>query len=532
MSDVVDVKDDEEAERSEQPRAVRSRTVAVVLTAALGAVLAFLLVKDSLTDDAFITLAYAKNVATDLHWGLIPQGVSNSATSPLNVLLLAAVTTVLRVFGGVYPILALGVVTVGLTMLMAWGWARIVRALRLPMLAAVLGIALVLVNPFVLSAVGLEVVLIPTVLVLLVAMALEGRPVWFGAVSALAVLTRLDLVVFVLVIALGTAAIRRRALVALLSAVVVAAPWYVFSWFALGSAIPDTLLIKTMQPGLFGEWSFLTGPVMYFMGRHLVVTLAFLPMVLGVFALVSWLAVRWSAQWGRPSALRELAPVVALGVGGVLHYAVYSLMGVGPYHWYFVTPMVSLSTFLAAMAGVWWSRSRQVNQVRPGPPAVLLGLIGLLVAGNLAVDLKQGVSWKSPVIFGNWASAQDYARVGIELGERLRGATVRSPGEIGTLAYYCDCAIVDEFSDRGLVLEKVNLRMDTADSVTGLLLRLNYAKLDRTTPPRAVDYQLEYALGPGSGPDTWTVYSAAKGVGHFTLVPVRGNTQTPGNSVG
>jgi hypothetical protein len=242
--------------------------------------------------------------------------------------------------------------------------------------------------------------------------------------------------------------------------------------------------------------------------------------------------VRWSAHWDRPSELREPAPVVALGVGGVVHYAVYSLLGVGPYHWYFVTPMVSLSIFLAAMAGMWWSRAREVNALRPIPPAALLGLIGLLVAGNLAGEVKQGVPWKSPVIFGNWASAQDYARVGTELGERLRGATVRSPGEIGTLAYYCGCAIVDEFSDRGLVLEKVNRRIDTAGPVTSLLLRLNYTKLDRMTPPRPVDYQLEYALGPGSGPDTWTVYSAAKGIGHFTLVPIRDNEQYPGNPEG
>lgn len=530
MSDVLELpEDDKEAER---PGSSRTRTVAFVLSAGLGAVLAFLLVKDSLTDDAFITMAYAKNVATDLHWGLIPQEVSNSATSPLNVLLLAAVTAVLRVFGGVYPVLALGVVTAGLTMVMAWGWVRIVRSLRLPMVAAVLGIALVLLNPFVLSAIGLEVVLIPAVLVLLVAAALEGRARWFGAVSALAVLTRLDLVVFVVVIALGTAAIRRRVHIAALSAVVVAAPWYVFSWFALGSAIPDTLVIKTMQAGLFGEWSFLTGPVMYFMGRHLVVTLAFLPMVFGVFVLVGWFALRWSVRWARPSELSSLNPVIALGAGGVLYYAVYSLMGVGPYHWYFVTPMVSLSMFLAAMIGAWLSRSRQVSALRPGTPAVVLGLVGVLVAGNLVIDLKQGVTWKSPVIFGNWASAGDYARVGAELGERLRGATVRSPGEIGTLAYHCGCAIVDEFSDRGLVLEKVNLRIATAGALTSLALRLNYTNLDRARPARAIDYQLEYDSGPGSGPDTWTVYSAAKGVGHFTLVPLRDNKQLPDNPVG
>jgi hypothetical protein len=58
------------------------------------------LVRDSLIDDSDITLAYARNFAVHFHWGLIPQEMANSATSPLNVLLLAAVMAVLRVFSG------------------------------------------------------------------------------------------------------------------------------------------------------------------------------------------------------------------------------------------------------------------------------------------------------------------------------------------------------------------------------------------------------------------------------------------------
>ena len=65
----------------------------------LGMLVLFLLVKDSLTDDAYITLAYAKNLALHLHWGLIPQEVSNTATSPLNLIVLAALTAATRLGG-------------------------------------------------------------------------------------------------------------------------------------------------------------------------------------------------------------------------------------------------------------------------------------------------------------------------------------------------------------------------------------------------------------------------------------------------
>jgi len=504
------------------PRPRRGGALAFVLAAGVGAALVFLLVKDSLTDDAYITLAYARNVATDLHWGLIPQEVSNSATSPLNILLLALSMTVLSVFGEVRPVLGLGALTVGLTMITAWGWVGIVRALRLPMAAAAVGVAVMLLNPFVLSAIGLEVVLIPTVLTLLVITALKRRPVWFGIVSALAIMTRLDLVVFVLAVAFGTAAIRRRLHVAVIAAIVVAAPWYVFSWLTLGSAVPDTLVIKTTQPGLFGEWSFVTGPIMYFIGQPLAVGIAFLPAALGAIAVVGWLTMHFAVRWDGTSPVATLAPAAALGFGGIAYYVVYSLMGVGPYHWYFVPPIVSLSMFLAVAVGAWLSGARREAWLRAGTAATALGIVGLLAAGTLAVDLRQGVPWKSPIIFGNWASAHDYAAVGVALRDRVGDATVQSPGEIGTLAFYCECAIVDEFSDRGRVLEKVNRAIDGSGGLVNLGLRANYANLDRTIPPRPIDYRLEYASGPATGPDSWTVFSAAKGVGHFTLVPAAG----------
>ncbi len=92
----------------------------------------FLLVRGSLIDDSYITLAYAKNLALHLHWGLIPQEFSNSATSPLNVALLGALSALTRVLGGVHPVLALGILSVASVVVMAWGWTRIIRVWQLP----------------------------------------------------------------------------------------------------------------------------------------------------------------------------------------------------------------------------------------------------------------------------------------------------------------------------------------------------------------------------------------------------------------
>jgi len=110
----------------------------------------FLLVRESLTDDCYITLAYAKNLAMHGEWGLVPGSPANSATSPLNVLLLGALTLVTRIFGDPHPVLALGALNVLASATLGWGWMRLLRAFRLPPVAAVLGIALVLQNTVIL----------------------------------------------------------------------------------------------------------------------------------------------------------------------------------------------------------------------------------------------------------------------------------------------------------------------------------------------------------------------------------------------
>ena len=80
-----------------------------------------------LIDDAYITLSYARNVAAHLHWGLIPTEESNTATSPLNVILLAVATWIAGVTGELRPVLGLGILTVALSAAMAVWAAQIAR---------------------------------------------------------------------------------------------------------------------------------------------------------------------------------------------------------------------------------------------------------------------------------------------------------------------------------------------------------------------------------------------------------------------
>jgi hypothetical protein len=480
----------------------------------------FLIVRTSLIDDAYITFSYARNLATDLHWGVIAEQTSNTATSPLNVILLGALTALTRIGGEADAVVGAGVLAVLSAMALAWAWVRAVRALELPPLTAVLGIALVVGNPFLLSSLGLEVLLVATVLVAMLVTALEARPGWFGIAAGVALLCRVDLIVFVLAIAVGTPAIRRGWRRALAGAAIVAGPWFVFSWIAFGSAVPDTVIVKTAQRGLFGAFGYVTGPVIFFQWRWNATAAAFLPAVLGLLALVTWLTLRTAVRWGPSGGPPRIGPAAALACGGVAYYAVISLLRVPPYHWYYVPPLVSLSVFLVIAAAAWLRQARARPELRTALPAGLLALAGLLAVVNLARDVKQGVPWRAPVIATNFATADGYKRVALALRERVGDEPVEVVGEIGTLAYHCRCEILDVFSDRGHATELINDRIQATGPLRDLAYELNYLWLDRDRRRRVAAYRFIYERAPASGPDTWQVSSPWVGIGRYRLEPV------------
>jgi hypothetical protein len=453
-------------------------------TTALVSALTFVVAKDGLTDDSYITLDYARNLAVHGEWALVSGHPANTATSPLHVALLGFVTLLTRVSGSAHPVFALGVVNVGVSALLGWAWSR----MRLPTPAAVVGVALVLLNPLLLSALGMEVLLIAAMLVLLVAFA--DRPAAFGLVAGLTVLTRLDLIVFAGLIGLCSAPVRRQLGQALGWFAAVALPWFVFSWWYFGSAVPDTLVIKQLQRSFGANGYFETG-LQLMWGHDPVAVLSFAPAELGVLAVLASLV------------LRRVDPFVGLGLGGIAYYLVYSVIGVPPYHWYYIPPVLALSTAAAGLAArLPWT-----------PRVGVLSLAALLVVGYAPAFAGRPVPWAAPPFFGNWAAARDYARVGQELTARVPGAAVGAPGEIGTLAYFCDCLIVDGFSDPGRLGPQIVQRIDQASPVVSWLFRLNYTRFAWSRPPVRLDYQLRYAPGPGP----WQVFSVAKGVGHFTL---------------
>ena len=487
------------------PRVDRRRQWSgTALLAAAGGLLGgllFLVAYKGMPDDSYITLDYARNVVEHGHWGLTPFRDANSATSPLNVWLLA---------GGILvtgrPVVAVGLVLVLTTAVTAVWAGQLARVTGLrPTSLAVLVVGLLVTSPVFASVVGMESFLVAATLVGVARYAAERRAVAAGIVTGLAVLTRPDLalpaVVLVAVLFLAAAPREpRRALLAVGVGALVTLPWHVWSWFVLGSFVPDSLIIKTGGAFPNGE-VFGNGPL--FMAERWPLPMLFIGLVVGI-GLLAVVASLVALGRGRGRLLDRV--VVAAGLAGAVHYAAYTAMGVSSYIWYYC-PSLALLTLCAALGAA------DLGARRTG-----VAIAGLAVVAGAAAGLQLGLGtpWRSPALFGNWGTAADYINAGEQLGRTLApGQSVQAPGEIGTLAFACRCDIVDQFSDRARLMALVDQREAAAGPLGRVLLQVNFLHAERR-PVVGVDRALNYAAGSGPG---WPTDVLGRGPGHLYLDP-------------
>jgi hypothetical protein len=434
----------------------------------------FVLLRTALVDDAYITLAYARNLALHGTWGLLSDVQSNTATSPLWVLLLGAVTFVVR-----RPVLALGILHVAVAIGLTLSLTASARRTRLPAWVGPVAAVAVGVNPLLLSSVGLESAFLVLLLSLLLLTAVQGRALPFGLVAGAVFLTRMDAGVVIAVVTLLTPAILRRVWVAVPAALVVVLPWMVWSWFVLGSAVPDTVVIKTLQKS-WEQYDVTNGAQMYVEVYGLTAVLAFLPVVLGG---LGWCVLAAFAATGRrvEGDGPRLWPWLVTGIAGVAHYVALSVLGVPPYHWYYAV-LIALSTITAVAAlGVLF----RTVEVRPVGLGAALAAVVVLVA-SVGVDLRAGTPWRIAPIQTNWAEPSQYTQValGVQQVLRERGGPqhVTSPGEVGHLAYVCDC-VVDYFGDPARVQPMIDQVEAEASPLGKRLLEWNFTHRDTTAAP-------------------------------------------------
>jgi hypothetical protein len=241
-----------------------------------------------------------------------------------------------------------------------------------------------------------------------------------------------------------------------------------------------------------------------------VAAVSFLPVVVGGVALV---VVLLALLAGHAGAVQRVAAVA--GIAALAHYGAYSLLDTPPYHWYYAPLIVGMTVCAALSVG-------RALAAGANAASVLVAAVPVVLALAMATaDIVHGTPWTRAPIQTNWASPAEYERIGTEMRPLVGTRAVGSPGEIGTLAYYCECTIVDVFSDRGRAIELIAAREAQSGALGRTLIDLNYRHLDRTETPRATAFRLEFMRGVVPvAPGQWPVRHWAEGPGRMSLLPV------------
>jgi hypothetical protein len=451
--------------RSGRARAWAHRAWPAVWGAALGAAL-FLVARNALPDDGLISLSFARNLAEHGQWAITTGIESNTATSPLNVWLLAA----LHVVTGYQAFAAAAVLLCGCLAVVATGLRRLGGT---P--AALLGPAVLATSPVFTSSLGLETFLAAAVLVGLLCVAADGRWVLTGVLLGASYLTRPDLVIpAVVVVVVLAAATARRLLLALPLGAAVASPWVLFSWVHFGSAWSNSVAVKWANGSWGGDT--LTTPA-YWWGTFPAPALTILAtLVLGGLAV---LVAGWRRQWD----------AVAIGLGGAAHLGALASTETPPIEYYLGPSLVGLGTALVLVT----ARGPRWSLVLPAG----------IVAACVAISVAHGPLWGAGLapMRQNIATVAEYRA--IVAGLPTDGVVMG--GEIGAYAFYCqdrvpECKVVDPvLSDPGRVDGLVSQWRRSHPA-----WELNY-RFYRVPPPTPVRYRLDLGdttYRPGDWPIT------------------------------
>lgn len=413
-----------------------------------------------------------------------PGHQANTATSPLNVVLLAG----LIVLTGA-PVASVGILLIIALTVTGSTLSVISTHLRHSHWLTTMAVVLLVTNPLLVSTIGLETYLAIALLAALGAAVVTRRPVATGVVCGLLVLTRADLAAFALAALIAVTArsaphsrLRRAACVIGIGGAV-ALPWFAASWWWLGSAIPDTLLFKTNEK--WADNSFATGLWNYELGYPVATVLSVLPAA-GLIVLAAWRAVERHRRRAEVGAL-----AVVWGLGATLHIMLYLLLRPPPYHWYYGPAIAALTMLAVSGLG------------GPSPRAQRFGFTVGALAIAASVFFLVARPWQVMPISSNWASASEYAALAARVPT---GTTVTTFGEVGTVAYFCSCTVVDRLSDRAQVADLVRAKRAAASPAVRTLLDLNYHRL-KTDPPIHAAYKFTFADDPsGISVTSWRPY--------------------------
>jgi hypothetical protein len=427
------------------------KDLAVLLFLIPSAFLLLSLFKESLIDDVFITLSYSKNLFDFGVWGMHPLIKSNSATSPLNVLLLAIV-------GGLIKNYTLGVILLT-TILIAFQY-YLFRKLFTSSCSYTISIILIIIllsNPLLLSTIGLESFLYLLLLSTSIYFFKLNNTIFLGISLGLLTLTRGDgIILFLLVMFYKRKNIQWVKKICTIYLLTIS-PWLLFSWINLGSIVPITFFIKLKQ-----NWpeniSYALGPLLYIKRIPIESLISLIPIImLTIFIILNRFVFN--------------AEEKILLIFSIIYYLLYSLMGVPPYHWYYAPPMFGIIIVLGFQLSKYFSNRNGVLKFYqflfiPGPSIVGLALL---------IYLNGGFSFAESPIHTNCAKMLEYKEVANWLNQNLtRDSKIIIEYEIGTINYYSKAIFFDDFSANDLLVDKIIRKSFNKNKLLYHLITLNF----------------------------------------------------------
>jgi hypothetical protein len=404
--------------------------------------------KDSLIDDAFIQLQYAQTLATSGTWGFFGDRLTNTATSPLNVVLSALAGLIApSMVDAVVWLTALEMLAILIFLLLAG------RTLFDSYAFGAIAFVACVANPLVVSTIGLEGVLFITSISAAMYFFAAGR--WSALAVSLEKKGR-----FVLIYALTLA------------------PWYAYSWIHLGSLLPDTLKIKVFQRA-FAAWGpYPHGPLLYLRAFPIATLFSVAMLPFGVFLFTT----------SNRSARRVAAIIAAFAA---LHFIAYSAISVPPYHWYYVNQVVACA--LIGSLGLAALIQRQFSRTGAGRAIALAGM-AIPAFGIVAATYPDSLRTVEMPIHSNWATHEMYKQMGLWIRDHTDPAsTILCVGEIGTVAFYSQRYLINEFSDMNLITESIASSSFRNKPLVGSLLGLNYYWRRMQPPLAPPQYRLQAA---------------------------------------
>jgi hypothetical protein len=382
--------------------------------------------RNSLIDDTFITLRYASTLRNYFEWGFYHGWTSNTATSPLNVVLIA-----------LFNIFISDVVSAALLLTAVESVGIIVCLFKLSqheyhnnLFAMVAAIGTIL-NPLLLSTIGLESFLFCLLFSCSLLCLITRNPKQLGISLGLLTLTRPEgclffaffLGYYILHQTIHRAKIKTVFQIAV-PYIITIAPWFLFSWIHLGSFVPDTLFIKIHQ-----NWggNILTGISLYF------TKFPFETMVAFIFIPIAIVFFRWTKD-----TFRYLLPSCTIA-----YLFCYLFLDVPPYHWYY-TPIAYISILMGSYG---LSVFVLNHKERFGRIVGVMGLIVPLLGFVAVMSFRPTIPLKEAFIYSNWASQNQYRNIAQWLSDSI---TTTRPiilnGEAGTIAYFCKHQMTNYFT--------------------------------------------------------------------------------------